>query len=253
VADGAQDPGDSQYQAFDLLGAPVPYFTVIGLANFTAVAERLLNQLAIDCDVPGGRKNTRGCLNAYLSPLAGGVLFLSDGRVDARRLETLLGKIDIQPETPMLGTTAQLVFKHSGQTFVDYAYIYKHMVETYGRDRLKKDYLAARKQHGKPGDDTDYNDPMMQWYYKYAEQFDQKIGSNFYLDPAASDLEQGVRSEGIVAHRSHQLYVPVGFWLRRIADGSDQALYAFMTEQIRRHEPELHEKHFQVSPRAQKR
>lgn len=154
-------------------------------------------------------------LNQLLRPLLGADLFDPDqpGRLHAAPLKKLLGLAALSPEDELLGHSARQLYPLVRRPVEDYLAAYRALVARVGREQARMDLEAALKEHpDSPGED--YNQGMLGFYRDY---------------PARRGLDQDPALQG----QAHAGWL-VGFWLRRVHDGTDEVLFQFLEQQHQR-------------------
>ncbi|MBA2665384.1 MAG: hypothetical protein H0U74_24055 [Bradymonadaceae bacterium] len=193
------------------------------------VTDTLVRRLPNQCEERTVRERYN-CINEFFAAKLKGALFLDDARVDPKRLEIVLAALDTASDATVLGQPASRAYQHFGAVAVDYAFIYNKMLELRGRDQLLDDYRAAYAKNG------DSDGKMVGWYVEYNDKNFAKALQPHEFD---ASCEAGC-DKMIVRQHSSQHFVAVGFWLRRMADGTDKQLYDYLERHIARFDAERH-------------
>ena len=147
-----------------------------------------------------------GCKNELISklflPITKKPLLSAEGKADSEALSTLIDAMRISGDDKILGLDAPVVYKALRPSIKDLALGLK-AIKAMGKDEALKQYQAALKEHGQ-GEPGQVNREMIKFYK---------------LFPNLNELPQKV---GVVASR--RFSTVTGFWLRRMADGTDKIL-----------------------------
>ncbi len=162
-------------------------------------------------------------INTLLRKRLGGDLFSTQkpGALDPKAVQTMLQQFDLTPQSPFLGTTAAEVYEKYKAPVRQYALIHDAMTRYIGRKKVRKSYEEAAAKHADGKGGTKYE--MVDFYRTYAQE--NQIASR-----------AGIRDD------IWSTYVPVGFWMRRIADGSEPALATFLEKNLKTFDPEFYQK-----------
>ncbi|MFT7624379.1 MAG: hypothetical protein ACI9WU_003566 [Myxococcota bacterium] len=161
-----------------------------------------------------------GSANAVLKGLLGGAIFDPNKpgalkRAAVQRLADELGKI--QPDTMIAGTTARAVYRLFRKPIREYALVYGALLRTPGKAKSVRAWRKHVRKHANP--DTHYNQKMLAFYTDFANK--HAVGKTAGL-----------------GHR-WDMRVIAGFWIRRMADGTDKILWNVLTERLQTFDPEL--------------
>jgi hypothetical protein len=159
---------------------------------------------------------------AFWSKRLGGELPLPEEptRYDPRLVRRALAESWIEPDADLLGAKAGEVFAPFRELARQYAKVYLVLKREGGRYRFKRAYLLALKSRP---------DKMTTFYRKYLA--DRRI------DLKARTLNRTGN------------YVAVGFWMRRMIDGTDGVVFRFLDRLLRAYDP-LGYKELRTSIRA---
>lgn len=154
----------------------------------------------------GWQGRLRIVTNELLKDRIGGDLFAATpGKLNAGPLKTLLDKLYIAPDKPLLGATAAQVYSVVRQPVRDYTATYALMKPK--KAAHTKAYREARAKYADKAGDK-YSNDMMEWYYAQSDALQLK-----------EKLEMGDRRGA---------YLMSGFWMRRFDDGTDKICYDFL-------------------------
>jgi hypothetical protein len=152
----------------------------------------------------------RGALAKFLEPRLGGRLYAADGRVDKKALKKLLDGVWIEPDAPLAGLPAREIYAlHRGECRAA-ALVYVALRDGVGKGAALKKYKAALAR-------------------------DAHAMGKFYRDLAGAPGIAGAAT----AETKDPTYL-TGFWLRRMADGTDAELFAFLSKVLKAYDPEFH-------------
>ena len=152
----------------------------------------------------------RDALSTLLATALGRRLYVSEARVDKKALASLLTALWTAPDAPFLGVPAREVYAGSRELVRDAARVYAALRDGPGKAAALKEYKAALARHVAP---------MQSFYRSFAEAHG--------LAAAAAPVNAG------------DLTYYTGFWLRRMADGTDADLYKFVTKVLAAYDPEF--------------
>ncbi len=155
------------------------------------------------------------CVNQSLNTLTqrrlGAPLYRAEGQLNPDAIQALIKAGFPQPDAPLLGARAREVFQAHRPTVALFARVYLALLKTPGRDAARKAYLAALKQAP---------ERMPEHYRSVVDkhQLTQRISGS---SPSATEMT-------------------VGFWLRRMGDGTDELLASSLKQLIQDYDPPLY-------------
>ncbi len=188
----------------------------LGMGTLRVTASRLVSDRLPAFDAKKGCADSecqRLEINALLDARLGGPLLPAAAKLDAARLAPLLGALsEVKPDTPILGTTAKELYIANRHSIVHYMRV-RAVLFKIGDARVEEAYVAAL---AKTPDD------MLPFYVDFTRE--KNVTATAQLDPILADAP----------------YVPVGFWMRRIADGTADAVFARGLSMLKTFDPAEH-------------
>ncbi len=154
-------------------------------------------------------------INALFAKRLGGDLMPAASRVDADKISALLTALSsIEPETPLLGATAKDVYAANRLSISHYMRVHA-VLQKMGTKKVRAAYDEALESKPKE---------MLSFYIRFSRE--HTITASTGLDGALADAP----------------YVPVGFWMRRIADGSANAIFSSGMKLLKRFDSTEHKR-----------
>ena len=157
--------------------------------------------------------------NSLLRVTLGGDLFDMEnpGRVNKETLKVFLDRIYMPPKSQLLGTSTTELYKLYRQPIEEYARVYRAMRKV-GKRRVVRAYRKALKQHADPS--QHYNEAMLGFYRTFTKS-------------------NNIAKRSGLMHR-WDLSIMSGFWMRRMADGTDRMLWDFTLKVLKDYDPALY-------------
>jgi hypothetical protein len=174
----------------------------LGMGTLRLSASELVSARLPDIEVDEGcayEECQRLRINALLSARLGGALLPEPAKVDPERLGALLTTLSkVDPKTPILGTNAQALYEANRHSIAHYMRV-RAVLSKLGDAKVRKAYAAALSSDP---------DDMLTFYQDFTRTHDVTAATG--LEPILADAP----------------YVPVGFWMRRLADGTADAIFS---------------------------
>jgi hypothetical protein len=187
---------------------------LLRMAFTDAIAEVLPDQAV--AEEPWDKRHERAnhAFNRVLRDRLGADLFdeANPGALAPAALDRLLAEIWIDPDSRLLGTQAKQLYRLYRPIVWDYVRVYRALDEHVGRGKALRELAKARKQAGADGD-------LLPFYEEFTAR--HRIAEH-----AGMKERWGTN-------------VIAGFWIRRMADGTDARLIAFAGKIARGYDPEL--------------
>ncbi len=196
----------------------------LGMGTVRYALEDLIQEGAPELVDPETRRSDAlrlaSAANKLLTPLLGGTLFDSKrpGALRPKAVKRLMALAKtIGPDTKLAGTTAAEVYTLYRRPIREYAAVYKALLDKPGRRRIVRAYRKAVKQFANP--DLVYNDKMLEFYSRFAHT-------------------HGVGDAAGLGRR-WDIAIIAGFWMRRMADGTDKMLWSTLQDRLSAFDPKL--------------
>lgn len=153
-------------------------------------------------------------------------VYKKPAELDKKGVEAWLKALAITPKTPILGTSAQAIYTAYRPVLKSLAGMHQAMLKAQKRPQILKDYKGALAKAPKSDDMA-----MIKFYDSYASQHQ--------LVSAAQ-----------ITERPYQAYILTGFWMRRMADGTEATLAASLQQLIKDFDQPLYAQLYEP-PKAQ--
>ena len=140
-------------------------------------------------------------------------LYASDGKLNKKAVKSLLAKASIKPDAEILGAKAGDIYNLYASGPRHHAAVYAAIIGKVGKPKALKEYKAALAEAPKA---------MPAFYRRFTK--DHGI--------VGDDAPEDLKARGDV----HQI---VGFWLRRMADGTDTMLSVHLNKVLKEYDPDF--------------
>lgn len=176
-----------------------------GAALYAAAAKlEVPNVCGTECRIPIYNTVARG--------LAGGDVFKEAGVIDPQALKKLLDALYVEPDKSLLGATAKDIYPLLRPIVYEFV-MTQRAIRVLGKVKAMEEYKAALAQ----------------------TETDKRAMLNFYKT-YATENNLGMLA-GLEANRSHSQIA--GFWLRRLADGSEPVFDVFFKTMLKDYDQAL--------------
>lgn len=153
-------------------------------------------------------------------------LYKRSAELDKKGVEAWLKAITITPQTPLLGSSAQAIYTAYRPILKSLAGMHQAMLKAQKRDQILKAYKGALAKVSKDDESV-----MIKFYDNYT-------GSHKLVAAAQ------------ITDRPYQAYILTGFWMRRMADGTDAVLASSLKQLIKDFDQPLYAQLYEA-PKAQ--
>lgn len=190
----------------------------IGFGRTHGIAVRL-GELAVDSPAKGpcGSECQAKRVNALLNPITQKDLLTADGVADAEALQKILDALAIEPTDKILGVDAAALYPVIKPSVEANARIYAVM-KSLGKEKVVAEFEAAKKANPEPA--SGKNQGMLKFYRSFDGDHDITGTANV---------------------RISQSHINVGFWVRRMADGTDTLLEKFLMAHLQKFDSKLYD------------
>ncbi|MEL6178158.1 MAG: hypothetical protein AAFS10_04350 [Myxococcota bacterium] len=188
--------------------------TFIGGASDLVYHDLKTIKSELKAEFPEWRIRRRALVNRLLREHMGGDIFPMDtpGALNKAPLKALIAAMKLSPTDTVLGHKASTLYRLVRSSLVDHARIYQEMHSRLGRRKVLAAYKAALSTEA-----TTYEGDMRTFYRSYTETHKLESKTDgWYGTP-----------------------VIVGFWMRRMADGTDTLIYTALHNTARTFDPAL--------------
>jgi len=189
-----------------------------GVEGLMAVVSSLIDRYDHDLSARMEAAHTYGpwpyreALSTFLTPRLGGRLYGAEAHVDKKALKKLLAAVWTAPDSLFLGVAARAVYALHRDACRTAAVVYVALRDTVGKPAALAAYKAALARDG--------GRKMYEAYHDLASA-------------------HGILAAAAPAS-SHEVEYLTGFWVRRMADGTDGDLFAFLTKVLKAYDPDFH-------------
>lgn len=153
-------------------------------------------------------------------------VYKRSAELDKKGVDAWLKAITISPQTPILGSSAQAIYTAYRPILKSLAGMHQAMLKAQKRAQILKDYKGALAKVSKADESA-----MIKFYDNYT-------GSHQLVASAQ------------ITERPYQAYILTGFWMRRMADGTDAALASSLKQLIKDFDQPLYAQLYEA-PKAQ--
>jgi len=186
---------------------------ISGIRNVVlmAASEKLgiPNLCGSECRVP--------FINALAKPIAGGDVYKEAGVLDPQVLKKFLDTVYVKPDTELLGVKASDVYPLLRPIVFEFVMM-QRAIRVLGKEKVLEEFNEAREAAG-PDPEGGINNEMLTFYRRFANQ--NNLGM----------------LAGLESDRSH--FMLGGFWMRRLADGTEPVLDAFFKVMLKDYDQKL--------------
>lgn len=187
----------------------------LGLGNLRSSVSSIIEERLPALDAQGCSYDEcqRLEINSLFAKRLGGDLMPAPSRVDPDKISALLASLSsIEPDTPLLGATAKDVYAANRLSISHFMRVHA-VLQKMGEKKVRAAYDEALASSP---------DEMLSFYVRFSRE--HAITASTGLDAALADAP----------------YVPVGFWMRRIADGSADAISSSGMKLLDKFDPAEH-------------
>lgn len=160
-------------------------------------------------------------LNAAFSKVAGGPLFAEDGSANPEPLQKLFTALYVEPDASLLGLQARDIYTLVRPAAREITGVYAGLKEIGFKD-VSEAFDTALAENPEP--ETGVNTGLLKFYKRY------------------TNLEGVAQKAGLEQDSSH--WTAVGFWMRRIKEGTADVFASFANKTLKDYDPDWHTKHF---------